>query len=106
MYYKLEMYGPQPGAHTASVYDDKNIAILRSYSTIVAVYCKKSKRAYVRSWYSATTSRHVSRFLQQYDVAETYRKGEERTKYNSKKTDNYKYWEDMTNRYYRLKTTY
>ena len=100
MYYKLTMYGPQPGAHTATVYEDESVAILRSYETIVAVYDKVSKKAYVRAWYSPTTSRHVSRFLSRYGVADTYRKGEEKTKYNSAETNTYEYWEAMTNRFY------
>lgn len=42
--------------------DGKGYRILRSYSTIVAVYCEQSNYIIVRDYYSQTTVQHIYKF--------------------------------------------
>ena len=72
--YLLEMQGHQCGVKSAHVYENENYAILQSYDTIVAFINKKTKKRYIRNWYSRTTARHVNTFFRKFGYSEVYRK--------------------------------
>ena len=48
----------------AKVIKDNGVIKLQSYSTIVATI--ENGKAHINGWYSATTTRHIKEFLQQY----------------------------------------
>lgn len=72
--YQLKMEGHQTGTKSAYVYESSDYAILQSYATVVAFINKKTKKPYIRGYYSRTTSRHVNRFLNEYGYPSVYRK--------------------------------
>ena len=61
--YQLEMSGHQCGVRQGYVFELGNIIVLRSYCTIVCFINKRTKKAYIRDYYSITTARHINRFL-------------------------------------------
>lgn len=48
----------------ARIIKENGVIKLQSYSTIVAMI--ENGKAHINGWYSATTSRHIKEFLQQY----------------------------------------
>lgn len=49
---------------TAWMYDNNKFVVLKSYNTIVAIFCKKTRTIIVDGFYSNTTSKHISKFIQ------------------------------------------
>lgn len=70
----LEIIGHQCGNKSAWIYENDKYAILVSYRTIVAYINKRADKAYVRGWYSMTTTRHVNGFLREYGYNPIFRR--------------------------------
>ena len=59
------IYGNQKSFYgKAKVIKENGVIKLMSYSTIVAII--ENGKAKILGWYSATTTRHIKEFLQQY----------------------------------------
>ena len=61
--FDLEMDGRQAGKRKGRVFLYGDYLILRSYMAIVAVINTRTHKFYIRDYYSATTARHINRFL-------------------------------------------
>ena len=73
-FYQLEMNGHQCGTKSAYVAENDKIIALKSYNTIIAFINKKTKKVYIRDYYSATSARHLNRFLNEYGYQPIYKK--------------------------------
>ena len=73
-FYQLEMNDHQCGTKSAYVAENDKIIALKSYNTIVAFISKRTKKVYIRGWYSMTTSHHLNRFLNEYGYQPIYKK--------------------------------
>lgn len=79
--YQLQMNGHQNGVRCGYVFVYGNYIILRSYSTIVAFINTKTDKFYIRDYYSATTSHHVNKFLNDNGYKSIYKKDYPKYKY-------------------------
>lgn len=86
-YYPMNINTSQIGNQSASIIEYNDYAILKSYNTIVAMINRKTHKVYIRGYYSNTTSRHLTNFLERYGYNPIYKKDYGKYKYN--------YWEKI-----------
>ena len=80
--YQLQMNGHQTGVRCGYVFVYGNYIILRSYNTIIAFINTKTDKFYIRDYYSRTTSRHVTKFLNDNGFKSVYKKDYPKYKYH------------------------
>lgn len=81
-FYQLKMNDHQCGTKSAYVAENDKIIALKSYNTIIAFISKRTKKVYIRDWYSITSARHLNRFLNEYGYKPIYKKDYIKYTYN------------------------
>lgn len=87
--YMQNMTGRQIGNKSCWIYETDKYLFCKSYNTLVACIDMKKHIAYVRGWYSVTTSRHVNQFLRDHDFNES-----EIKKIKEENTGNHDFWQE------------